>query len=237
MKDISKNVLNKIKTEKVKPRSLSYFVLRRSIIWLLFILSILIGSIAWGIIYYQLKNVDWEPCHHFKYGVVGYTLVIIPYLWLLFLACLTLVAIFYFRKTKKGYKYSTLKVVLLSTILSLCGGVLSYNIGLSSWMEMECHKNLPYYGSLACGMNYKNSHYKEKVWMSIDKGLLAGTITKTLSDEKLSLEDLDGNMWTIEIEDSFQCKWMEIKKGLEVKIIGEQTGQNIFRAEQIKPYN
>ncbi len=228
MADISKEILQKIKKDEVRPYPKQYFLLRRSVIWTTFGLSILLGSVASAIALFQLRYAEWDLYKHLTHSPVEFVLLVIPFFWLIFLLGFTGVAYYYFRRTEQGYGYATVWIILLSIILSIsCGGLL-YSTGLPDKLERVFQQNLPFYRDI--------QERKQKVWMSPMHGLLAGRISKIISDQKIEIEDLHGNNWVIDIADTIWRGQLRPAEDLKIKILGEMKGQNRFVANEIRPW-
>jgi hypothetical protein len=198
------------------------------VIWTIFGLSILLGSVASAIALFQLTYAEWDLYKHLTHSPVEFVLLVIPFFWLIFLLGFTGFAYYYFRRTEQGYRYATLWIILLSIILSIiCGGLL-YSTGLPDRLERVFQQNLPFYRKL--------QERKQKVWVSPMHGLLAGRISKIISDQKVEIKDLQGNIWIIDIADTIWRGRLRPAEDLKIKILGEMTGQNRFVANEIRPW-
>lgn len=228
MTDISKKTLEKIKTEKVRPVPRYYFLLKRWVLWSLFGFSILLGSIAGGILIFMLTHLEWDVYRLLGRGLMGFILLAFPYFWLVFLTGFTVFAWYFFRRTEQGYRYKTVRIVLLSIFLSLLGGLALNATQLPKQVENTLQDKIPFYRGL--------KGHKRRVWMSPEKGLLAGRIISVISREKIQLEDLKGNTWEIDIHRAAWRGRLQPAENLEIKIIGSMESKNRFVAEEIRPW-
>lgn len=228
MADISKDILQKIKKDKVRPYPKQYFLLKRSVIWTVFGLSILLGSIASAIAIFQLRYAEWDLYKHLSHSLVEFVLLVIPFFWLIFLLGFTGFAYYYFRRTEQGYRYAAVWIILSSIVLSIIGGGTLYSTSLPERLERVFQENVPFYRKL--------QERKQKVWMSPGQGLLAGRIIKIISDQKVEIEDLQGNNWVIDIGDTIWRGRLRPAEDLKIKILGEMKGQNRFVANEIRPW-
>ncbi|RZB29635.1 MAG: hypothetical protein SRB1_01915 [Desulfobacteraceae bacterium Eth-SRB1] len=227
MKDISKNILQKIKEDKVRPYSKGRFLLKRSVIWTVFGISILLGSVASAIAIFQLKYAEWDLYQHLSHRPLEFALLVIPFFWLIFLLGFAGFAYYYFRRTEQGYRYRTLWVISGSIALSIiCGGIL-YATGLSERLETVFQHNVPFYREL--------QERKQRVWMSPGQGLLAGKIVKIISKQKIQIEDLQKNVWVVDIGDTIWKGRLRPAKNLKIKILGNMKGESQFVADEIRP--
>jgi len=155
-------------------------------------------------------------------------LLVIPFFWLIFLLGFTGFAYYYFRRTEQGYRYAAVWIILSSIVLSIIGGGILYSTGLPERLERVFQENVPFYRKL--------QERKQKVWMSPGQGLLAGTITKVVSEQKVEIKDLQGNNWVIDISDTIWRGRLRPAEDLKIKILGEMKGQNRFVANEIRPW-
>lgn len=228
MTDLSKDILQKIKKDEVRPYPKQYFLLKRSVIWTVFGLSILLGSIACAIAIFQLRYAEWDLYKNLSHSLVGFILLVIPFFWLIFLMGFTCFAYYYFRRTEHGYRYAAVWVISSSIALSIIGGGLLYSTSLPERLERVFQENVTFYRKL--------QERKQKVWMSPTHGLLTGRIIKIISDQKVEIEDLQGNIWVIDIADTIWRGRLRPAEDLEIKILGEMKGQNRFVANEIRPW-
>ena len=228
MTDISKNTLDKIKKQNVRPIPKYYFLFKRSILWSLFGLSILLGSIASGIVIFLLTHFEWDVYHHLGHSLIGFILLAFPYFWLIFLLGFSIFAYLFFRRTEHGYRYKTVWIVLLSIIFSIAGGALLYVTELPERLENAFQENLPFYRGL--------ENHKRNVWMSPKQGLLAGKIINVSSKESMQIKDLNGMIWNIHIGNTVWRGRLTPSENLEIKIIGHKKEENQFIAKEIRPW-
>jgi hypothetical protein len=227
MNDISRDTLRKIKERGIVPRTKGYFFLRRSTVWGLFGISIILGGIVASVVIFQVKNTEWELFRHYSHSILEFILLFIPYFWALFLTAFSFVAYYYFRQTKSGYRYPALTAVGLSVALSVIIGIGFYSTGLSERIEPIFEETLPFYQGI-------NTH-KRMVWMSPDKGLLAGKILDA-KEGRIRLKDLDGKEWNVVVKGAIWRGRLFPVPGLEIKLIGTRTGTDSFTAREIRPW-
>jgi len=227
MTDIGKNVLQKIKKEKIQPFSKKHFFLKKSFIWTLFGLSILLGIIASSVTIFQLKHTDWELYDRSNYSLFEFLAMAIPYFWLIFLMIFIGIAYNYFRRTEKGYRYNTLLIITISVIVSIIGGIGVYQTGFSEKLEAVFQENIPVYRMINRG--------RHRMWMSPEQGFLAGEIKEINSAQEIELIDLHGNNWIIDISNAFWRGRLRSEVGLEIKIIGKIKVEGQFVANEIRP--
>jgi hypothetical protein len=228
MKDVSKHTLDAIKKQHISPRPRSFFFLKRSTVWGLFMLSIVLGALAGAVIIFQLSNAEWELYRHLRHSVIEFLLLVVPYFWVLFLGGLTALSFYYFRRTSGGYRYRTATVVLVNIVLSMLGGTVIHVSGFSERLEVMFQDTIPFYEGV-------ESH-KQKIWMAPERGLLAGKISAVMSNGRMVLRDLKGKEWQVDAAGATWRGRLSPVMGLEIKLIGRIDGKDGFIAEEIRPW-
>ena len=228
MIDTGQKILQKIKEDNVRPYPKWRFLFRRSVIWAVFSLSILLGSVASAIAMFQLRYAEWDLYQHFSHSLIEFALLVIPIFWLIFLLGFTGFAYYYFRRTEQGYRYRTVWIISGSIVLSIIGGGFLYTTGLPEKLEPIFLDKVPFYREWQAR--------KQRVWMSPAQGLLAGRITTMISDRKIRIEDLQGNHWEVDIVDTIWRGRLKPAKDLKIKILGHTKGESEFVADEIRPW-
>lgn len=228
MNDISKDTLRKIKEQGIVPRTKGYFLLKRSTVWGLFVLSVILGSIAASAAIFQINNTEWELFRHYRHSILEFILLFIPYFWIMFLIGFSIVAYYYFRRTQSGHRYRTVTAVVLSVLLSVIGGAVIYAAGLSERLESVFEEKLPFYHGV--------TDHNRMVWMSPEKGLLAGKIIGVPKEGIIRLKDLDGKEWNVTTNGATWRGRLMPSIDLEIKLIGTRTGKDSFSAREIRPW-
>ena len=228
MKDISEKVIEKIKESNVQPYSKWRFVFHRFVMWVLFGISILLGSIACGITIFQLQYAEWDLYQHLSHSLLEFVILIVPYFWLVFMIGFTVFAYYFFRHTERGYRYSTVALVCLSLGISIAGGFVFDKAGFAERLEGIFRNRVSFYRVL--------QERKERIWVAPKSGLLAGEILDIMPDGKMKFLDFNNLQWIILARHTVWRGKMKPLKGLKIKIIGRMESKNLFVAEEIRPW-
>lgn len=228
MKDFSKNILGKIKKEKIKPIAKWSFVFKKSFVWSLFTLSVILGGLAFGSILAQITSTEWEIHPRVSDNLPYFVFITLPYLWIIFMIGFSALAFYYLRHTSKGYRYNTVIVINSSILISVLLGTSLYATGFSHRMEETFEDRIPFYNGM---MNPRS-----RIWMMPEKGLLAGKILEIENEKEIKLEDFKNDIWIVDISEAKGNQISFLQENIRVKIIGEQDGKLLFIAEEIRPW-
>lgn len=229
MKNISNEVLKKIKDNNIKPKPLWYFITKNYFIWSVFGISIILGSFAFSIVLFIIKQLDWDIYYYMGDNFLKTVFVSLPYLWLIFLILFTGIAYYNFIHTKRGYRFKFISILLMSLIISIILGTGLYFNGFSERLENVFSEKIPYYNRLVYSC--------EEQWMQPERGLLAGTIIEiVLPENNFILMDLDNNRWKIEADKVIWKGKITPVIGLKIKLMGKLIDDNHFKAMEIRPW-
>ena len=229
MDEIQKEILERIKNKEIKPKPRWYFSLKNNAFWGAFVASIVVGSVAFAVMLFSLADNDWTIYTRLHKSFVEYFIASIPYFWIAWIVLFILISYAEFRHTKRGYRFMTHLVVGGSVVLSMVLGTGLFFLGLGGETHELLIENIPYYRSFVFD--------KRGTWSQPNLGLLSGTIRTVQSNNQFMLEDWEGRIWQVQAEDStwhlpFAPETMET-----VRIIGEKSDDNYFRADEIREWN
>lgn len=227
MSILSKTIIGKIKKGQVKPTPKWVFLFKRSFVWGLFVTSVLFGSIAIGIIFFQIRDAGWEIYNQMKDGWAEFILLALPYFWLLLMVLFLALAYYHFRHTKTGYRYNVFAIIGLSLVVSLVFGSVLYATGFSGRLE-AFFQEIPHYEKLHIG--------KRMLWQRPEKGFLSGTIIQVTEGEILILQDFQEHAWWVDITRARIHPEVILQEAEKIKMLGKPEEGGYFIAEMISPW-
>ncbi len=225
--DNSEKIINKIREQDVRPLPRWRFTLKNATAWSVFILAALLGALAFSVVLFAIQQVDFKLVSHLSHSWFETLLALLPFFWVISLVIMLAVAMIGIKNSKKGYKFNSLSLVVISATLSILIGTLFFISGGGKWLDRTFEANIDTYESI--------QDRKEMLWSMPEDGYLAGTISAVGGDQ-LELEDFNGDIWKINISGSDIVPAVSLEKGEKVKLIGEMTSRGNFIAEKIRPW-
>ena len=222
----SQKLLEKIQSEKITQKPRKQFVLRNIFFWTLFAFSIAIGGLSFSVIIFAFNQTDFDLLSHIPNSKIELFLGLLPFFWIVSCLIFLLISIFGIRHTKTGYRYSPLLVFSSSIILSIVLGTILFFSGGAERMERIFSETVPVYKSL--------EEKKVSRWSRPENGFLSGRIIE--KDEAIIIEDLDEKKWEVDFKNAIIKGRISLEKNEKIKMIGEISGDNIFIATQIGPW-
>jgi len=223
----SQKLLQKITSRKVVQKSRLCFVLKNALWWSLFVLSVIIGSLAFSVIIFAFYQTDFISIFHVHHFPVELFLGLLPLFWIFSLLFFLFFAIFGVRHTKTGYRYSLFLVFGSSIVFSVIFGTLLFFVGGAKEIEYIFARTVPLYKSIE---EKKVAH-----WLMPEAGFLSGNII-TKNNKTLILRDWKGRIWKVYLKNTLIRKEVLLEKEKGIKIIGRIMGKNGFIAEEIRPW-
>ena len=218
MKDISKSIIGKIKKDHIKPHSKSHFIVKRSFFWSVIISALILGALAFSFVIFQLTTIEWSIHDHFTLAAI------LPYFWILIATILIVLAIHFFRHTRKGYRHNWMTIIGASfVILFLLSGIM-YATQIPDRLERRMIEN-PHYQKIAAR--------HELVWKELEKGRFGGKILEIKTPDTIIIQN-PALSEPCEIDISLVPEKDLLKKGMMIHMMGEQTGDCFFKASQIQ---
>jgi hypothetical protein len=230
MAEIKDKVLEKIKENKIEPKPRWQILLKNDVIWSVFGFAVLIGAISFCVILDTISDNDWDIYRYATDSPLQRIILSLPFFWFGFLLIFWILAFYYYKQTKSGYRFSSLRILGLSIIASIfLGATFNFFFGLGEKVEVTLAERIPFYDIV-------NSHCNNKeVWMQPEKGLLAGSIVSITVPESFYLEDFNGASWRVDEGKNIFIKTKSpLTDNEEIKIIGEEESAGVFRALEIR---
>lgn len=227
-KKLSSKIWEKIEDAKMKPVAKWRWQIKELMNWGIFFLSVLLGSISFGVILLELFSTDWNLYKHLTDSFTEYLFGVLPYFWILFLVAMLGIAYYRFFHTKGGYRYSGLRILIYSLALSILFGFALYFINMSSWVYDLTHEFIPRPAA------YKINRYD--MWNQPEEGLLAGRLVELLNQHEATLVDFEEAEWVVNFEEAKIYDMKSVRLGEIIKILGEQLGEHEFKAFEVRPW-
>lgn len=225
--NLSQKVLEKIKKEHIKPQPRWRFIAKNMVIWFISAVALVFGGLATSVVIYMLVNNDWDVYEHITGSLPEFVFATIPYYWLVFMVVFIVVAHYYLKHTKKGYRYRLHTIAVALFISSTALGILFYNIGMGRAIDDVFAENVPFYMNLL--------EHRKGIWVMPEEGRLGGEIVMVINENEFKLREFNQREWRIIIRETIIPANSIIKKGNTVKIMGNKLDEETFEAFIIRP--
>lgn len=224
----SKTIIDRIKEGNIRQKPKWHFTGFNLIYWTFYIICILLGAASFSVILFSIQQTDFNLISHMSHSKLEFFLALLPFFWIFILLIFLFMSIIIFRKSAKGYKYNWPKLLLLSTASSVLIGTLFFIGGGGQKIEKAFAEKLTYYESVLDN--------KKKVWTNPERGFLSGTLQE-INKDGILLIDFNNKEWDLDYSQAFISPRVLLKRGEQVKLIGEITRSKHFKVKEIRPWN
>lgn len=229
MKNLIRNTIEKIKKQHLAPEPKWKYLIRKYGVWALFVLVVIFGASSLSAAYYVLTSLDWDLYRFMHQNLFSYSVSIFPYFWAILIGIFMIAAFFDIRRTETGYRFSLLKILLITVGSIIVIGMVMSLLGVGLRVSTMMTDRVPFYGQHMMVT-------KETQWNNPAEGFLSGTIV-SISGNFLALKDLQGKTWNIKLDEETLIRpRANISEGQMIKIIGKQLDDDNFQSIEIRPW-
>jgi len=229
MKNLIQETIAKIEKQHLVPEAKWKHWLKKYGIWFLFATGVILTAVSLMVAFDNANNLDWDLYCFGQQNRLVYIFSILPYFWIILMAIFLATTFLEIRKTETGYRYSWLRMILITFGGIVIFGVLVSIFGIGGRLNSKLTKDFPFYGQHMVVT-------KESQWMQPAKGFLAGTII-SIAQNKLEIKDLNNKSWNISLDEKTLIKpSANISQEKMIKLIGERIDENNFKAQEIRPW-
>jgi hypothetical protein len=231
-KALASKVLERIAGENVVPRARWHFLLHNSVLWSLWVGSIVIGAMAVAASIFTVANFQWGFYQATHDTLFEFVVESLPYLWIVALGLFTFVAYQNVRHTKRGYRYPLWIIVGLNITGSCFGGMFLYAVGGGQFVDETIGEHIPLHQPFMA--------VERGRWMQPERGLIAGEVVIINEEEgTLVLRSFDGDEWQVETTSLHEPDWDALNDFTQVRIVGVpvlESGMHLLHACFVLPW-
>ena len=143
------------------PKSKWIFFMQDIFWWGLFVVFIILGSLAFSLILFFIINTHGQYDHLVHISRMFYFLSSFPYVWMLIFISFLSLAFVYVKYTRNAYKCSYFSIILTSILLSIFFGFILYLLKFASFTDHFLRENMR-------GYNHMMPHMQE-MWENCER--------------------------------------------------------------------
>ena len=230
MKDLSSDIVAKIKTGHIVPESKFKLQWKSYAFWCVMSCMIFIGALSLSLIIFNVADIDPRFFRSFELQkIIRITFVTAPYLWIILSLLALTFGVLSFRQTTRGYRHSTLfvtsLVVLMVSVFGFIGHLFRFDSQMGGFIS---HNTPPHMRDM--------THPREGRWLRPGDGLIGGEIT-SLGTQEFTLQSFDDVSWKISYDTALDADDADtLKVGEKVGVMGEKTGDDMLHALSIRKF-
>lgn len=225
---LQKQILDRIKTEGVRPTPKGFFRVRDYVMWLLLGIFVAAVSIGIAMIMFMIRGADQSLFAKLGFTIPERILYSVPFFWITATIAVLGVAFINFRNTKRGYKTSARQFGLIALLVSLALGSVAYAFNVAQYIDKTASSRIPLYNSVI-PLNTNR-------WFDPKQGLLSGVVREKESNQDFMLRDPDAVLWHVIGNEISMPSDFQFHSGDRIKLIGKIQGDDTFRVIEIRPF-
>lgn len=211
--NLSTAVLQRISQEHVAVLPRWQFLLAEYGIWVMWVLSVLIGAIAFSVLIFFYMHAGFSFYEATHDNIFDFLLDVLPSAWIIVFVLMAIIAHYNLRHTKMGYKYTLFQVLISSLIFSFIGGVIFHMLGFGFMVDTFVGRQIPIFPSL--------ERVETHMWQKPMQGRMIGTFTGTSTEDGIVLfTDNAGTVWRLNTQELNPLDLQNLYSGDVVHIIG-----------------
>lgn len=209
--NIKDAVLNRLTRDSITPTPKMWFWCTECLVWVLWVTTVLLGAISMAIFCSALVTRSRDIFEATHDSAWQFLVTVIPFVWIGVFAAMTVLAVFYLRKTKRGYRYPVGQIVGSSLLFSIVGGAVLHFAGVGALADRMLGEQMPMYMS--------QEKMELKLWQAPEEGRLVGILTSN-DENTTTLLDVTGASWTLNISELRQPDQDRLLSGEKVRLLG-----------------
>lgn len=222
----SSSIIQKIKEQHLKPKARWVITLRHSMFWIFFVLSVFIGAKAIALTFHVIAMSDVPGLFRHRPPPLRILMQLLPLFWIASFILFVAAASWLLQHTPKGYKWTLPKILTLNILLSIVIGFIFYTTGFARILDRRIISVIH--------PRVSSEHYRERLWNHPKEGFLRGNMMKRYGERSILLRDPRGRDWHVEFSSGALEKGIG-GSGMWLRMRGEMTGPDAFRAEGFQP--
>ncbi len=223
----SDRLISKMKNQNLKPIPKWRFTLKGMTIGFTLLVSVIIGGLAFSVILFSIQQLGFDLISHMSHSKIEFLLGLLPFLWIVLLIVFLVIGMISIKNSKKGYKFSPSKLLIINTAFSILLGTLFFIGGGAQWLENVFAVEIELYESVR--------EKKINMWSMPEDGYLSGTI-ESVNEETLNLVDFKNKRWTIDYQQAHIPPVVLLEEGEVVKLRGKIGSADHFLADEVRPW-
>lgn len=223
----SDRLISKMKDQNLKPIPKWRFTLKGMATGLILLVSVILGGLAFSVVLFSIQQLGFDLISHMSHSKIEFLLGLLPFLWIVLLIVFLVIGMISIKNSKKGYKFSPSKLLIINTAFSILLGTLFFIGGGAQWLENVFAVKVELYESI--------NEKKINMWSLPEDGYLSGTI-ESVNEETLNLVDFNNKKWTIDYRQAHVRQIVLLEEGEVIKLRGKISSAGHFQADEVRPW-
>lgn len=213
---IKDRVFSTIDEQNVAPRPCYVFWCQNSAMWLIWLLTVLLGALATAVLLFTSTYRYYDIYEAMHDNFVTFFLQALPLLWIVAFIVLMLVAMQGLRATRRGYRLSPALVGGSSVGASVVLGVAASALGFGFVVDRALGEYAPMY--------YSAAEREQQMWQQPEEGRLVGHAAQDKAEIEPQIRFIDsvGVVWEVDVQELQPLDQDLLRSEQHVRLLGKQ---------------
>ncbi|MFT5037007.1 MAG: hypothetical protein ACI9VM_000579 [Candidatus Azotimanducaceae bacterium] len=230
--NLKDSVISRIETDAVKPKSKWVFLCADCMVWVLWVLVVMVGALAFSESLYVSMHSGIEMYEMTHQSLFSFVIDSLPYVWILTFILMVFLAHYNMRKTRRGYVYPLRHIVISSIVFAVVGGFVFHVAGINKVIDRMVGASLLPYNSV--------HERQEYLWAHPQDGRITGVFIERFDNTKEVLfSDSVDRQWTVAIHELPPKDVSLLISGKRVRLFGEadiEANPHFFHGCGVMPW-
>jgi hypothetical protein len=227
-------LFDRIEAEAITPTPKMAFVASEWGIWLVWVLTVVFGATALAISGYVAMSAHYAIYEATHENFLTFMVAIMPYIWVVLFALMTYISVYEIKKTKRGYRYSTVMILGSNVIFTILGAMLLHCLGLGYTLDKKLGEQIGMYMSL--------EKKEQMMWQTPAQGRLLGVLEPLVVVDEgeetiLNFKDIKGVLWRLTTSELNEREQLLLSRALPVRLLGTTTSEFSFHVCGVFPWD
>lgn len=230
--NLKNSVISRLEREALCPRSRTYFNVKEGCVWLLWLISVLVGALAVAVTLFVVSSRQFSLYEATHENFITFLFLVAPYLWLAILTVMVTAAWYQLRNTKRGYRFSVPWLLVGSVVFSTGLGGALHSIGTGFSIDQTLGKIVSDYPS--------QEKLELTMWQQPAAGRLVGqlAVAEVSAASAFYFNDAKGKQWQLNVSELQEADLVFLNSRTLVKLVGlpRESGADTFYACGVFPW-
>lgn len=226
-------LFERIEAESITPTPKMAFVASEWGIWLVWVLTVVFGAAALAISGYVAMSAHYAIYEATHENFLTFMVAIMPYIWVGLFALMTYISVYEIKKTKRGYRYSTVLILGSNVLFTILGAMLLHCLGLGYTLDKKLGEQIGMYMSL--------EKKEQMMWQTPNQGRLLGVIEPVAVEGReeviLNFKDIKGVLWRLSTAELSERERLLLGRAMPVRLLGTTTSEFSFHVCGVFPWD
>jgi len=226
--NLTERILEKIKGESLTPRPKWLFAAKNLFWWAGGAFFLLATASSGAMVFFLWRHDQLDFYRHAHGHPLELFWTLVPFFWLFCIAVFLVLVYYYFKRPKKGYRYSRAMIIGAGALGAILIGAFFHFFNFSQPLDDFLGRQAPFYDRVI--------NPRVHFWSDPAQGRLAGLLIQEKAADSFGLLDQKKKEWTVLTGQMVFREGADLRIGESARFIGQISSTSIFTASEALPF-